>query len=487
MRKQISPLEFFSHLVWLDGRPLLDTIEPYRQRKFIDVLHTFDDDGRPKYNRSVDGRGKKNNKTTDLILAGLYRFLAWESAKGNDCAIIANDEGQAADDLDLLKKIIRANPVLSREVTIKQKEIVRRDGKGKFVILPAKDVMGLHGKTFLFIGYDEIHGYRNYDVMEALTMDPTRLDGLEWITSYASMFNSPGAPLCDLVKIGKSGSDPRMHFTWYAADYTTDPDFQGPHITSEERANPSMASWNNPGYLEQQRKRLPSHKFRRLHLNLPGMPDGTYFDAERVLACIVEGRHVLRPAIGIQYLAFVDMSGGSSDDATLGVSHLDPVTNRGVLDLVIGQTGQPPFNPRDAVKKFAAACKEYRISHVMGDHYAGETFRADFSEHGISYSPSPLTKHELYEALEPRINAGEVELLDVPKVQEQLLGLVTRGTKIDHLPGEHDDWINGAAGALYLAGPRNIAGDFVFGDSLVAAVEARGNIEGVMPRQGYDL
>ena len=49
------------------------------------------------------------------------------------------------------------------------------------------------------------------------------------------------------------------------------------------------------------------------------------------------------------------------------------------------------------------------------------------------------------------LNAGEIEFLDVPKLQEQLLGLVWRGSKIDHLPGEHDDFANAAAGALSLA------------------------------------
>jgi len=69
-----------------------------------------------------------------------------------------------------------------------------------------------------------------------------------------------------------------MFFSWYQADYRTDPDFEDKD--PERKANPSMDSWNNPGYLESQRKRLPSHKFRRLHLNLPGMPEGAYFDAE---------------------------------------------------------------------------------------------------------------------------------------------------------------------------------------------------------------
>jgi hypothetical protein len=440
---------------------LLDTIEPYRQRIFMEALHSFNVNGTPRYNRVLAGRGKKNWKTADLVLAGLYRFLAWDSPQGNDSALIANDEDQAGDDFELLKKIITTNRILAREVTVLAKEIVRHDGQGSFVVLPAKDVIGLHGKTFLFIGYDEIHGYRNYDVLEALALDPTRLDALEWITSYASIYNTPGAPLFDMVAAGKRGDDPRMLFSWYSADYTTDAAFQDESIGSETRANPSMGSWNNPGYLAQQKRRLPSHKYRRLHLNLPGMPDGTYYDAECVLACTVSGRRQLPPVAGIAYVAFVDMSGGSNDDATLGIAHANPVTKRGVLDLVLTQTGRPPFNPRKAVAKFAATLSEYRVSRVVGDRYAGETFRQDFQEHGISYTVSELSKHELYEALEPKINAGEVELLDVPKVQEQLLGLVVRGNKIDHLPGEHDDFINAAAGALRLAaGHGQYEGDF---------------------------
>ena len=80
----------------------------------------------------------------------------------------------------------------------------------------------------------------------------------------------------------------------------------------------------------------------------------------------------------------------------------------------------------------------------------GETFEQDFHEHGVSYRLSVLTKSQIYEALEPRINAGEVELLDVSRLIEQLLGLVARGTKIDHLPGDHDDLANAAAGAVSL-------------------------------------
>lgn len=442
-----SPADFFSHLVWIDGRPLPDVIEPYRARIFEETLYTFDDDDRPRYNLVLAGRAKKCWKSADLILAALYRFLAWPCPQGNDCFLLANDEGQAADDLKLAKKLIRANPILEREVEVRVKELERMDGAGTLQILPAKDVAGSHGKTYLFIGFDEIHSYRNWDLFESLAPDPSRLAAMQWITSYASIYNSPGIPLYDLTLAGKRGDDPRMHFSWYAADFTTDPDFED--AEPEAKANPSMESWGNPGYLEQQRRRLPTHKYRRLHLNLPGMPEGAFFDAGAVMGCIVVGRKSLPPAAETDYFGFVDMSGGSADDATLAIVHKGD--DKVVLDLVVAQAGRPPFNPRQAVKKFAGVLKQYRVFRVVGDRYAGETFRRDFEEQGIGYETSDASKSALYEALEPVVNAAEVELLDVPKLQEQILGLVVRGTKIDHLSGEHDDFANAAAGAVWAA------------------------------------
>ena len=234
----VPPVQFFGLLRWLDGRPLLDVVERYRRRLFTEALYTFDPDGRPRYSMVLAGRAKKNWKSADLALASLYRFLAWPSPAGNDVYLVANDEGQADDDLTLVKKLIAANPLLSREVKVCRKWIERTDGLGKLEILPAKDVLGAHGKTFLMVGFDEIHGYRTWDLLEALSPDPTRTDALTWITSYATLYNSAQVPLNALCKAGREGSDPRMFFSWYAADFTTDPELVDA-ATGEERANPS--------------------------------------------------------------------------------------------------------------------------------------------------------------------------------------------------------------------------------------------------------
>lgn len=459
---QVAPLDFFANLRWLDGRPLLDTIEPYRRKTFDEALFSFDPDSRPRFNRVLIGRAKKNNKTSDLAFAALYRFLAWQSPAGNDCFVVANDEDQAADDLALIKKLVAANAILDREVKVYAKEVARLDGKGVLRILPAQDVVGAHGKTFLFLGYDEIHGYRDYSLLEALSPDPTRRDVLTWITSYASIRHAPGIPLHDMLESAKAGNDRRLYFQWYAANYTTDPALAGEHVTPEQRANPSMASWDEPDYLDQQRARLPTSRYRRLHLNLPGSPEGTAFSAEHIAAATVAGRRRLPYQSGIRYIAAVDMSGGSNDDATFSIAHRDRLTGRAVLDLCVRQSGRPPFDPRGAVQKFAVLADEYNLKAVHGDAYAGQTFRQDFSRLGITYNvvarPLPNAKgqpsaSDFYEALEPKLNAGEVELLDVPELQEQLLTLVWRGSKITHEPGGHDDFANSAAIALILAAP----------------------------------
>jgi hypothetical protein len=453
MIEQIQPLKFFPLLRWIDERPLVEVIESYRKKVFEQALYSFDENGSPRYNLALMGRAKKNWKSADLILAALYRFLAWQSVSGNQCYILANDEDQAGDDLELAKKIVNVNPVLSEAVEIKQKVIERRDGKGFLEILPAQDVIGSHGKTYLFCGFDEIHGYRNWDLLEAMQLDPTRPDALMWITSYASIYHKPGVPLFDLCQAAWRGEDPRMFFSWYAADRTTDPDLE--NAAPEDRANPSRGSWQDGNYLEQQQRRLPAHKYRRLHLNLPGLPEGSAFSVEKIMDSIERGVTVRPPELGVSYAGFVDMSGGSNDDAALAIAHRD-AEGRAVLDRVANQGPPPPFDPRKAVERFSAILKEYQLSSVTGDRYAGETFRADFQGHGIAYRVGELTKSQLYEAMEPKLNGSQAVFLDEPKLESQLLGLVWRGGKIDHPNGEHDDYANAAAGVVHLVAQTSV-------------------------------
>jgi len=447
-RPYVSSIRFFDLLSWLDGRPLVEMIEPYRRRIFTDVLDTKATEGHVRYNLAVLGRAKKNWKSADLVLASLFALLANDSSGGNQCYLLANDEGQAEDDLQLAKKLIAANPLLEQWVTIKQKVIERRDGRGFLMVLPGQFAVGEHGKTYRFVGFDEIHGQKNWDLLEALQPDPTRGDAQMWITSYASIFHRPGSPLFDLMSRGKAGTDPRMYFSWYGADFTTDPDFQA--ADPETRANPSRGTWADLNYLPQQQQRLPAHIYRRLHLNLPGLPEGAAYTVERVMDAIDRGvtSRPLDPSF-VQVAGFVDMAGGSNDDAVLAIAAL-AANGRLMLLRILNQGPPPPYDPRAAVARFAAILKEYGCQQVWGDKYGGEIFVQDFARHGITYRPIQASTSQVYEAFEPLLNAHEVSLLDTPILEQQLLGLIWRGGRIDHPAGEHDDWANAAAGALVL-------------------------------------
>ena len=446
---QVDPLKFFGLLRWLDGRPLLTCMEPYRQQIVRGALYTFRTDGAPQFKRVLTGRAKKNSKTTDAVLAALYKLLAWISSgsKGNQVFFVASDLGQADDDLDLCKKLIRVNPILDAELTVYRNIVERKDGRGFIEILPAGDAQGLHGKTYLFLVVDELHTQKDYRLLEALELDRTRPDAQQWFASYASLYRQAGVPINDILKQHDAGTDPRLYVSWYAG--------------SVEEANPSLNGPLGPTLedIEDAQRSLPSWIFRRLYENLPGQPDGSAFSADAVESCMVKGRHVLPPTPSLGYSAFVDMSGGGADDSTLAIAHRDG--HQGVLDVLMdqGPRGRGTFDPNLAVAKFAGVLKQYRCHSVTGDRYAGEWPRKAFEAHGIRYEIADKTRSQLYSNLEPLLNSGQVELLDHPKLFGQLIGLIRKAERIDHASGEHDDFSNVVAGALLLArgGPAPMA------------------------------
>ena len=115
-----------------------------------------------------------------------------------------------------------------------------------------------------------------------------------------------------------------------------------------------------------------------------------------------------------------------------------------------------PFSPEAVVAEFCGATEELWRIRVTGDRYAGEWAREPFRKAGIEYLLADKPKSDLYRDLLPLLNSGKVELLDLPRLSMQLVGLERRTARggrdsIDHAPGGHDDLANAVAGALLLA------------------------------------
>jgi hypothetical protein len=175
-----------------------------------------------------------------------------------------------------------------------------------------------------------------------------------------------------------------------------------------------------------------------------------YISRAVVDGATVEGRYELLYVAGRYYLAFVDASGGSRDSMALAIAHIEP-NNKIVLDVV--REVKAPLSPNMVAEKFCTIIKSYGLTTCFGDNYGAAVTREMFTAHGVDYTKANLNKSEIYLNFLPLINSKRVELLDNPRLSEQLCGLqrfIARGghETVDHLPNSHDDLCNAACGAV---------------------------------------
>lgn len=182
-----------------------------------------------------------------------------------------------------------------------------------------------------------------------------------------------------------------------------------------------------------------------------------FISREIAEACIDRGVFERGRLDATHYFGFVDPSGGSQDSMTMAIAHQEG--NKAVIDLV--REIRPPFSPEQAVSEFSDTLKAYGIRSVQGDRYAGEWPREQFQKQGITYMASAKPKSDLYRDLLPKLNSGQIALIDNDRMLGQLLGLERRTARggrdsIDHGPGQHDDLINSVAGVAAMAAPQQM-------------------------------
>lgn len=185
--------------------------------------------------------------------------------------------------------------------------------------------------------------------------------------------------------------------------------------------------------------------------------DVTAYLADGVIDGALTGERSRPRSPDFEYCGFVDPAGGGgADEMTLAIGHQER-GGRVVLDHLLAVA--PPFQTEEVVKQFALALSAYGITTVKGDRYGGLWPAQSFQRHGITYVASELDKSAIYREVAPLFVSRVVELVDDARLETQLR-LLERTPKpggrpdaIDHPPGRgsHDDRINAAAGALWLA------------------------------------
>jgi hypothetical protein len=180
-----------------------------------------------------------------------------------------------------------------------------------------------------------------------------------------------------------------------------------------------------------------------------------FLPREVIEAMVVKDRQELLAREGIRYFAFVDISGGRSDAAALGIAHKE--ATKVIIDFV--KLYKAPHSPHEVIRLMCEELRRFGVRRITGDNYSAEFTAGAFQTNGIRYEKATLPKSGLYLELLPRLCSGEIELLDNELLIEQLASLERRTRSggrdiIDHPQGQHDDLANCVAGVTTVAGKR---------------------------------
>lgn len=189
---------------------------------------------------------------------------------------------------------------------------------------------------------------------------------------------------------------------------------------------------------------------------------GLFIPREVVEGLVMKGTTELLPRRDEKYHAFVDVSGGRGDDSALAIAHRED--GKVVMDF-IGRW-KAPFNPEQVVNEMVEELRRYRVDRVVGDNYAGEWVSSSFTKRQVKYTKCEVPKSQLYLELLPKLQSGQIELLDHEATITQLCSLERRtksGGKdiVDHVSNAKDDLANALAGvAQAVITPRIRVGAF---------------------------
>lgn len=298
------------------------------------------------------GLPKKNGKSTLASCVALYALLLDDA--NPEVYSAAGDLDQARIIFNFTKRAIQRSE-LRKFFRFFKDAIERADGAGVYRAFAA-DASGLHGLNASCVIWDELWNQFSYDLWEALTHTPSRAHPFHFVVTYAGYQARAGNLLWDLYLRGISGADPHQYTYWRS----------GPDA--------NVASWVTREYLESQRRRLPVHIYKRLHMNEWSVADSAKvfrISAECWDGYFEEAKPNARYVIGIDLAKLRDFTAWCVlrtdvqpyrvvDVGKLG--HMDYTIQVELLDALVKRFG----NPRVIVDESAAGTAVVELMRKRG-------------------------------------------------------------------------------------------------------------------------
>lgn len=393
--------------------------------------------------------GRRAGKSRIAAFIGVYlatcRNYSQFLARGERATVLvlAADRQQAQVVFRYLRDFLRTNPMLAALIETERSESIDLSNMVTLQV-GTSSFRSIRGLTCAAIVCDEIAFWKDAadsanpaaEVLRALRPSLLTIPG-SLLLAISSTFAEEGV-LYDAVQ-RHYGVDDSDTLVWRAKSLLMNPTLDRGAIDRAMALDPDSARCEYDA------------EFR------PGQE--SYISESALRACVVPGRSVIPANPMFRYEAFVDMSGGMNDSATIAIGHREGV--KVIVDFT--NSWPAPHNPNLVVEQMATfAYQAYGIRKVMGDGYGGGFVPGQWERHQVRYLGKAPAKSEIYASFVPLVMAGLVELPDDETLMRELRGLVRRnyaGGKfsIDHMNGRHDDMANSVCGlCVMLAKPRQI-------------------------------
>jgi hypothetical protein len=392
--------------------------------------------------------GRRGGKSSAIAALAVYLSCCCDHSPNLSvgergvCLVLASNTKQAGVVFGYIAGLIEAVPTLAALVQNKTSEVISLSN-GIDIEVRAAGFRGLRGVTAICVIADEI----SYWIADEYSRNPDK----EILDAVRPALATTGGML---VAIGSPHAQRGEMWRAFKRDYGPQGDPQILVLRGASRdLNPLLPQAIVDRALERDAASARAEFLGEFRSDLE-----SYVTTEAVEAVTIPGRIELAPVPGIKYFGAVDAAGGSGGDSmTAGIAHLRD--NIAVLDAV--REVKPPFAPDDTVTDFCSLFQIYGVTEITGDRWGSEFVRERFTTKGVAYRIADRTKSDYYKELLPLLNSRRIELLSVPKLQAQLLGLERRTARggrdsIDHAQNSHDDIVNSAAIALVTAASRNV-------------------------------
>lgn len=388
--------------------------------------------------------GRRSGKSS--IAAAIVIFLAtlkrWTLAAGEvgTAVLLAADRDQARISFRYCLGLLEQSPILQHEVESTTADTIRLKN-GIEIVIVTSDKATVRGRTIIAMVADEL-AYWGLDADEVLrAARPGMASQPEaMLVSISTAYRRQGV-MYDAFRRSYGLDDPRC---LVVRAMTRDLNSQiTQEFIDEELARDAIGA--RAEYLSEFRGDISA-----------------YVDDALVDAAIPPGIMALTRAPGVQYYGFADPSGGGntgSDAFSLGIAHQER-DGRVVLDKLVWT--DPPFVPEAVCERYAETLSAYGVQTVHGDKWAGEWPSSMLRKFGVLYVAATKPKSDIYLEALPLFASKRIQLLDHQRLGTELRLLERkprasgRGDQIDHGPRGHDDLVNSAVGACWIASTRPI-------------------------------